>query len=214
MVAAFSIRGAIWSIPTIRVGNVYLGLSGGIGSGKSTVAKILTDLGAVVIDADVIAREVLLPGTSGYASAVTAFGTGFLDDEGNIDRKSLAKLVFENPIELAKLEAIVHPAVIARVTEIRNSLPESAVVVYDTPLMFEKQLQSQFDKVLMVVSDKKLRRTRLVERGLDFGDIDARMANQATDEQRISIADFVIENNGTHEQLLDQVAKVWNQISA
>jgi dephospho-CoA kinase len=137
-----------------------------------------------------------------------------LDDEGNIDRKSLAKLVFENPIELAKLEAIVHPAVIARVTEIRNSLPESAVVVYDTPLMFEKQLQSQFDKVLMVVSDKKLRRTRLVERGLDFGDIDARMANQATDEQRISIADFVIENNGTHEQLLDQVAKVWNQISA
>ncbi len=193
---------------------MYLGLSGGIGSGKSTVSKILTDLGAVVIDADVIAREVLLPGTSGYASAVTAFGTGILDDEGNIDRKSLAKLVFENPNELAKLEAIVHPAVIARVGEIRKSLPESAVVVYDTPLMFEKQLQSQFDKVLMVVSDKELRRTRLVERGLDFGDIDARMANQATDDQRISIADFVIENNGTHEQLQEQVAKVWHQISA
>jgi dephospho-CoA kinase len=137
-----------------------------------------------------------------------------LDDEGNIDRKSLAKLVFENPNELAKLEAIVHPAVIARVGEIRKSLPESAVVVYDTPLMFEKQLQSQFDKVLMVVSDKELRRTRLVERGLDFGDIDARMANQATDDQRISIADFVIENNGTHEQLQEQVAKVWHQISA
>jgi dephospho-CoA kinase len=193
---------------------VYLGLSGGIGSGKSTVSKMLSDLGAVVIDADIIAREVLLPGTPGYASVVAAFGSGILDDERNIDRKSLAKLVFENPIELAKLEAIVHPAVIARVTGIRNSLPESAVVVYDTPLMFEKQLQGQFDKVLMVVSEKELRRTRLVERGLDLGDVDARMANQATDEQRISIADFVIENNGTHEQLQEQVAKVWQQISA
>jgi dephospho-CoA kinase len=193
---------------------VYLGLSGGIGSGKSTVSKMLSDLGAVVIDADVIAREVLLPRTSGYASAVAAFGTGILDDEGNIDRRSLAKLVFGNPIKLAKLEAIVHPAVVARVAEFRNSLPESAVVVYDTPLMFEKQLQSQFDKVLMVVSDKELRRTRLVERGLELGDIDARMANQATDEQRISVADFVIENNGTHEQLQEEVAKVWQQITA
>ena len=193
---------------------MYLGLSGGIGSGKSTVSKILSDFGAVVIDADVIAREVLLSGTSGYESAVAAFGPGILDEKGSIDRKSLAKLVFENPNELAKLEAIVHPAVIARVTQIRNSLPESAVVIYDTPLMFEKQLQGQFDKVLMVVSDKKLRQTRLVERGLELGDIEARMANQATDEQRISIADFVIENNGTQEQLQEQVAKVWQQISA
>lgn len=193
---------------------MYLGLSGGIGSGKSTVAKILSDLGAKVIDADAIAKEVLLKGTPGYASAVAAFGTGILDDERNIDRKSLAKLVFENPIELAKLEAIVHPAVIARVAEIRNSLPESVVVVYDTPLMFEKQLQDQFDKVLMVVSDKELRRSRLVGRGLELGDIEARMANQATDEQRISIADFVIENNGSLEQLQEQVAKVWQQISA
>lgn len=193
---------------------MYLGLSGGIGSGKSTVSKILSELGAVVIDADVIAREVLLPGTLGYASAVKAFGSGILDDEGNIDRKSLAKLVFENPIELAKLEAIVHPAVIARVAEIRNSLPESAVVVYDTPLMFEKQLQSQFDKVLMVVADSKLRQSRLVVRGLELDDISARMANQASDEQRIKIADFVIENNGSPEQLQEQVIKVWQQISA
>jgi dephospho-CoA kinase len=193
---------------------VYLGLSGGIGSGKSTVSKILSDLGAAVIDADVIAKEVLLPGTSGFESAVSTFGSTILDNEGTIDRKRLAKLVFENPKELSKLEAIVHPAVVSRVAEIRNSLSESAVVVYDTPLMFEKQLQGQFDKVLMVVSDKELRRSRLLERGLELGDIEARMANQATDEQRISIADFVIENNGSLEQLREQVAKVWHQISA
>ncbi len=193
---------------------MYLGLSGGIGSGKSTVSKILFDLGAVVIDADVIAKEVLLPGTSGFESAVSTFGSTILDNEGTIDRKRLAKLVFENPKELAKLEAIVHPAVVARVEEIRNSLPESAVVVYDTPLMFEKQLQGQFDKVLMVVSDKELRRTRLLERGLEIGDIEARMANQATDEQRVTIADFVIENNGSLQSLREQVAKVWHQISA
>jgi dephospho-CoA kinase len=193
---------------------VYLGLSGGIGSGKSTVSKILSDLGAVVIDADVIAKEVLLPGTTGFESAVSTFGSTILDNEGTIDRKRLAKLVFENPKELSKLEAIVHPAVVSRVAEIRNSLPESAVVVYDTPLMFEKQLQGQFDKVLMVVSDKELRRTRLLERGLELGDIEARMANQATDEQRVTIADFVIENNGSLESLREQVAKVWHQISA
>jgi dephospho-CoA kinase len=193
---------------------VYLGLSGGIGSGKSTVSKILSDLGAVVIDADVIAKEVLLPGTSGFDSAVSTFGSTILDNEGTIDRKRLAKLVFENPKKLSKLEAIVHPAVVSRVAEIRSSLSESAVVVYDTPLMFEKQLQGQFDKVLMVVSDKELRQARLLERGLELGDIEARMTNQATDEQRISIADFVIENNGTHEQLQQHVAKVWQQISA
>ena len=193
---------------------MYLGLSGGIGSGKSTVSKILSDLGAVVIDADVIAKEVLLPGTSGFESAVNTFGSTILDSAGNIDRKILAKHVFENPNELAKLEAIVHPAVIARVATIRESLPKTAVVVYDTPLMFEKQLHGQFDKVLMVVADSDLRRSRLVERGLDPADITARLANQATDEQRVTIADFVIENNGTYEQLQEQVAKVWQQLSA
>ena len=193
---------------------MYLGLSGGIGSGKSTVAKILSNLGAVVIDADVIAREVLEPNQAGYRKAIEVFGESILDSDLRIDRKRLAELVFQNSDELAKLEAIVHPAVIARVAQIRNSLPESTVVVYDTPLLFEKNLQGQFDKVLIVVTDSEHRKARLIERGLELTDIEARIANQATDAQRRTVADFVIENNGSPEQLQDQVTKVWQQISA
>ena len=193
---------------------MYLGLSGGIGSGKSTVAKILADLGAVVIDADVIAKEVLEPNQAGYQRAIEVFGESILDSDLRIDRKRLAELVFQNSDELAKLEAIVHPAVIARVAQIRNSLPESTVVVYDTPLLFEKNLQGQFDKVLIVVTDSEHRKARLIERGLEIKDIEARIANQATDAQRRTVADFVIENNGSPEQLQDQVTKVWQQISA
>ena len=193
---------------------MYLGLSGGIGSGKSTVAKILSNLGAVVIDADVIAREVLEPNQAGYQKAIEVFGESILDSDLRIDRKRLAELVFQNSDELAKLEAIVHPAVIARVAQIRSSLPESTVVVYDTPLLFEKNLQGQFDKVLIVVTDSEHRKARLIERGLELTDIEARIANQATDAQRRTVADFVIENNGSPEQLQDQVNKVWQQISA
>ena len=193
---------------------MYLGLSGGIGSGKSTVAKILSNLGAVVIDADVIAREVLEPNQAGYQKAIEVFGESILDSDLRIDRKRLAELVFQNSDELAKLEAIVHPAVIARVAQIRHSLPESTVVVYDTPLLFEKNLQGQFDKVLIVVTDSEHRKARLIERGLELTDIEARIANQATDAQRRTVADFVIENNGSLEQLHDQVTKVWQQISA
>ena len=193
---------------------MYLGLSGGIGSGKSTVAKILSNLGAVVIDADVIAREVLEPNQAGYQKAIEVFGESILDSDLRIDRKRLAELVFQNSDELAKLEAIVHPAVIARVAQIRHSLPESTVVVYDTPLLFEKNLQGQFDKVLIVVTDSEHRKARLIERGLEITDIEARIANQATDAQRRAVADFVIENNGSPEQLHDQVTKVWQQISA
>jgi dephospho-CoA kinase len=193
---------------------VYLGLSGGIGSGKSTVAKILSELGAVVIDADAIAKEVLEPGQLGYENVLLAFGESVLDASGNIDRKKLANLVFQDAEKLLMLESIVHPAVIARVSDIRESLPETSIVVYDTPLLVEKQLQDQFDKVLIVSADEDIRKARLVQRGLDLADIEARMANQATDLQRSAVANFVIINNGSTKELREEVAKVWQQLSA
>ena len=193
---------------------MYLGLSGGIGSGKSTVAKIFADLGAVVIDADAISREVLEPGQIGYENTILTFGESVLSESGSIDRKKLAELVFQNPAQLAKLEAIIHPAVIARVAQIRESLPASAIVVYDTPLLVEKNLKSQFDKVVIVLADEQIRKDRLVTRGLELPDIDARISNQATDSQRSDVADYIINNDGTLAQLQDNVTKVWKQLSA
>ena len=193
---------------------MYIGLSGGIGSGKSTVAKMFGELGAVIIDADAIAREVLEPGQVGYESVLHAFGDSVLDSLGNIDRKKLAEIVFQDKSKLAQLEGIVHPAVIARVSQIRESLPETTVVIYDTPLLVEKQLQNQFDKVVIVVADETVRRERLLDRGLEPLDIDARIANQATDSQRAQVADFAISNNESIDQLRDKVSQVWQQISA
>ena len=193
---------------------MYLGLSGGIGSGKSTVAKMFGDLGAIVIDADAIAKEVLEPGQVGYESVIHAFSESILDSSGQIDRKKLAEIVFQDQGQLAKLEAIVHPAVIARVAEIRESLLDTAVVIYDTPLLVEKQLQNQFDQVVIVVSDPSVRKQRLLARGLESTDIEARIANQATDDQRADVADFVIVNDGTFQDLRENVHKVWQQISA
>lgn len=193
---------------------MYLGLSGGIGCGKSTVAKMLSDLGAVVIDADAIAKEVLEPGQIGYENVIHKFGDGVLDTSGNIDRKKLAELVFQDADQLSQLEEIVHPAVIARVAQIRESLPNTATVVYDTPLLVEKQLQNQFDSVLMVFADLDIRKQRLVDRGLEMGDIEARLANQVSDDQRAAVADFVVVNNGSLQELRDNVTKVWQQLSA
>ena len=193
---------------------MYVGLSGGIGSGKSTVARIFSDLGAVVIDADAISREVLEPGQIGYENTILTFGESVLSESGSIDRKKLAEVVFQNPMELAKLEAIIHPAVIAKVAQIRESLPATSVVVYDTPLLVEKGLESQFDKVIIVLADELSRKDRLVSRGLEMPDIEARISNQATDAQRVGVADYIIYNNGTLSELQDNVSKVWHQLSA
>lgn len=191
---------------------MYIGLTGGIGSGKSTAARMFADLGAVVIDADAIAKEVLEPGQLGYESVINGFGDDILDSSGNIDRAVLANKVFGDGDKLKDLEEIVHPAVASRVLEIRESLPEGVTVIYDTPLLIEKHLQHQFDQIVVVLAPEALRTQRLLDRGLLQNDIAARMLNQATDEQRRASANFCIENMGTLPELRAQVANVWNEI--
>jgi len=192
---------------------VYLGLTGGIGSGKSTAARMFADLGATIIDADAIAKEVLEPGQLGYESIVNKFGDDILDSSGNIDRTILAAKVFENSSKLKELEDVVHPEVAGKVQEIRESLPADTTVIYDTPLLVEKKLQDQFDQVIVVLAPEPLRTQRMLARGLAERDIAARMSKQATDEQRQSVANYVIDNSGTLAQLRAQVLNVWNQIS-
>ena len=192
---------------------MYLGLTGGIGSGKSTAARMFADLGATVIDADAIAKEVLEPGQLGYESIVNKFGDEILDSSGNVDRSALAAKVFENSAELKELEGIVHPAVASKVLEIRESLPAGITVIYDTPLLVEKKLQDQFDQVVVVLAPEPLRTQRLIDRGLAERDIAARMSKQASDDQRREVANFVIDNVGSLAQLRAQVQNVWNQIS-
>lgn len=192
---------------------MYLGLTGGIGSGKSTAARMFADLGATIIDADAIAKEVLEPGQLGYESIVNKFGDDILDSSGNIDRTILAAKVFENSSKLKELEDVVHPEVAGKVQEIRESLPAGTTVIYDTPLLVEKKLQDQFDQVIVVLAPEPLRTQRLLARGLAERDIAARMSKQATDEQRQSVANYVIDNSGTLAQLRAQVLNVWNQIS-
>ena len=192
---------------------MYIGLTGGIGSGKSTTARMFADLGATVIDADAIAKEVLEPGQLGHESIVNKFGDEILDSSGNVDRSALAAKVFENSAELKELEDIVHPAVASKVLEIRESLPAGVTVIYDTPLLVEKKLQDQFDQVVVVLAPEPLRTQRLIDRGLAERDIAARMSKQASDDQRRAVANFVIDNSGSLAQLRAQVQNVWNQIS-
>lgn len=191
---------------------MYLGLTGGIGSGKSTAARMFADLGAIVIDADAIAKEVLEPGQVGYESVINNFGEGILDSSGNIDRVILAGKVFENSTKLKELEEIVHPAVANKVAQIRESLPAASTIIYDTPLLIEKSLQQQFDQVIVVLAPEALRTQRLLARGLAQSDIIARMSNQATDEQRREVANYVIDNSSTLVELREEVQKVWTQI--
>lgn len=193
---------------------MYLGLTGGIGSGKSTAARMFADLGAIVIDADAIAKEVLEPGQVGYESVVNHFGEEILDSSGNIDRVVLAGKVFGDTTKLKELEEIVHPAVANKVAQIRESLPAGSLIIYDTPLLIEKSLQQQFDQVIVVLAPQDLRTQRLLARGLAQNDIIARMSNQATDEQRREIANYMIDNSSSLVELREEVQKVWTQICA
>ena len=186
-----------------------IGLTGGIGSGKSTVAALLAERGARVVDADRIAREVVEPGTPGLAAVVAAFGEGVLTGEGALDRPALAALVFNDPDARARLDAVVHPLVRARAAELVAAAPPDAVVVQDVPLLVETGQADAYDLVLVVETDPGTRVARLVERGLTADDARARIASQATDEQRRAVADVVLRNDGDRAELSAQVDRFW-----
>ncbi len=188
-----------------------IGLTGGIGSGKSTVSGLLAARGAVVVDADRIAREVVEPGTPGLATVVEAFGDAVLAPDGWLDRPALAAIVFADPEARRRLDAIVHPLVRARGRELEAAAPPGSVVVHDVPLLVETGQASSFDLVLVVLADVETRVARLVQRGLTAEDARARIAVQATDEQRRAIGDVVLDNSGTEEELAAQVDRFWGE---
>ena len=197
---------------------IVVGLTGGIGSGKSEVAHRLAALGAVVVDADLIAREVVAPGTPGLAAVVEEFGDEVLAADGSLDRDKVAAQVFADPAARARLNAIVHPligkAMIDRTAAAGEADPH-AVVVNDVPLLAEGGLSDRYDAVVVVDTDPETQVRRLVEqRGMTETDARARMASQAGREQRLAIADHVIDNSGDLDHLDRQVREVWARLRA
>ncbi len=186
-----------------------IGLTGGIGSGKSTVSAMLSELGARVIDADAIAREVVAPGTEGLAELVATFGPQILAPDHSLDRTALADIVFADPDARDSLNAITHPRIAARTAELIADFPHDAVMVHDIPLLVEVGLQDAYDVVLVVDAPDELRVQRLVDRGLSEEDARARIASQAPRAQRLAAADVVIDNSGTLEELRTQVLQAW-----
>lgn len=190
-----------------------LGLTGGIGSGKSTVAAILAELGARIIDADALAHEVVAVGTPGLARVVERFGPDVLGPDGALDRPKLGRLVFADPEALADLNKIVHPLVEQRIAELAAAAGPDDVVVYDVPLMAEVGSGSNFDAVIVVETDLQVRLERLERRGIGRADATARMAQQATDEQRRAIATVVLDNSGSLEQLREQAVDALRKLT-
>ncbi|MFC7931199.1 dephospho-CoA kinase [Streptomyces cinereoruber] len=191
-----------------------VGLTGGIGAGKSEVSRLLVSYGAVLIDADRIAREVVEPGTPGLAAVVEAFGDGVLTPEGTLDRPKLGSVVFADAERLATLNAIVHPLVGARSAELESRAEAGDVVVHDVPLLTENGLAPLYDLVVVVDASPETQLDRLVRlRGMDASEARARMAAQATRAQRLAVADLVIDNDGPLGELEPQVRKVWDELA-
>ncbi|MFJ9625082.1 dephospho-CoA kinase [Streptomyces sp. NPDC101181] len=190
-----------------------VGLTGGIGAGKSEVSRLLVSYGAVLIDSDRIAREVVEPGTPGLAAVVEEFGPDVLTPEGTLDRPALGALVFADDGRRAALNAIVHPLVGARAAELERAAPPDAVVVHDVPLLTENGLAPLYDLVVVVDASPGTQLHRLVTlRGMAESDARARMAAQASREQRRAIADLLVDNDGPLEALEPQVREVWDEL--
>ncbi|WP_330236654.1 dephospho-CoA kinase [Streptomyces sp. NBC_00566] len=191
-----------------------VGLTGGIGAGKSEVSRLLVEHGAVLIDADRIAREVVAPGTPGLVAVVEAFGPEILTGDGSLDRPRLGSVVFADPEKLALLNSIVHPLVGARSRELESAASAGSVVLHDVPLLTENGLAPLYDLVVVVDASPETQLDRLVRlRGMTEDDARARMAAQASREQRRGIADIVIDNDVPLDALRKRVTEVWAELT-
>ncbi|MDZ4232844.1 MAG: dephospho-CoA kinase, partial [Dietzia sp.] len=189
-----------------------IGLTGGIGAGKSTVSATFSEFGGIVVDGDVIAREVVEPGTEGLASLVEAFGDGILLPDGALNRPALATIAFSDDEKRATLNSIVHPLVGQRRTELIAGADDEAVIIEDIPLLVESQMAPMFPLVVIVHADEELRVRRLIEyRGFSEEDARARIAAQADEEQRRAVADVWLDNSGTAEELVESARSLWHE---
>lgn len=190
-----------------------VGLTGGIASGKSTVSAMLAELGAVIIDSDKIAREVVEPGTPGLAAVVEAFGEGVLTPSGELDRPTLGAIVFADEQARERLNAITHPLVGARSAELEEAGRASGrLVINDIPLLVEVGYESLFDEVVVVDVPVEVQVARAVARGMDEADVRSRIAAQADRETRLAAASYVIDNTGTLEELRERVREVYDAL--
>jgi len=189
-----------------------VGLTGGIGAGKSTVADMFSKLGAVVVRSDELARQVIEPNTPGFQKVLSRFGNQILQENGSIDRQKLAQIVFNDSKALKDLEEIIHPLVRNKTNELIDSQTQETIVVNEVPLLLEKNMENLFDFLVVVVSSEKNRINRLLKRGISEEEAMKRMRLQVNDELRKSSADFLISNDGSIEQLEADVAKVWQAL--
>jgi dephospho-CoA kinase len=190
---------------------IKVALTGGIGSGKSAAGDFFEDLGAVVVDADQLSRDVIERGTDGFDELVATFGDEILTN-GILDRSKLGQIVFADPAARKTLEAIIHPRVAEAFDEIIEDSPEDAVIIYQIPILVETKSQDRFDYVITVEATLENRISRLKNRGLKGYEIEARMKAQATDEQRAEIADLIFKNDGDLDSLLRQVENVYEDV--
>jgi dephospho-CoA kinase len=190
---------------------LVVALTGGIGAGKSTVAQNFAELGALVIDADQLARMAIERGSDGFAEVLLRFGDEIILN-GDIDRKKLAEIVFSDEGARKDLEKIIHPRVQAIFAEVVEDLEHDDILIYEIPLLVETDASEKFDYIITVEADIELRKARLLKRGLYISQIEKRMAAQASQESREAIADSVIYNDGDEDSLLRQVENLWESV--
>jgi dephospho-CoA kinase len=192
-----------------------VGLTGGIGAGKSTVARMLASRGVVIVDSDAIAREVVAPGTAGLAEIVDAFGPGVLHPDGSLDRPGLGRIVFNDANALRRLEQITHPRITVQSARLIDDAEAAGapVLVHDIPLLVENGLPETFEAVIVVEAPDELRLERLAERGLPRDQALERMKAQATNEQRREAATYLIINDGSTDDLRARVDEVWEALA-